>query len=427
MPPILGRASGVKLDERDEAFLSGYFGDGPALAMRVLIDVAEAMGAPEFIDISRAHVDGCFYIQDVSASLDFAERLEQGGARVRVPTTVNVGSVDLLHPELWRGPREMAVSARRLMDAYAALGCTSTWTCAPYQLPDRPEFGEQIAWGESNAIVFANSVLGARTQRYGDFVDIAAAIVGRAPLAGLHTDAGRRGQVLIRVEELPSVWRDTEILFPLLGHVIGRFAGSRIPVVTGVESASEDDLKALGAAAASTGSVALFHLVGITPEAPTLDEAFGGLAPEAAVTVGEGDLRRAWDELSSATGGQLAGVCIGTPHFSVDEFRRLAELLDGRSVHERTPLYVSTGRGVLEAIIAAGLEPQLRSAGVTIVTDTCTYNTPILGKVQGLVMTNSAKWAWYAPASVGAEVVFAPLRACVESAVAGRIVGDPLA
>lgn len=140
----------------------------------------------------------------------------------------------------------------------------------------RPRFGAHIAWGESNAIAFANSVLGARTQRYGDFVDIAAAVVGRAPFAGLHTDDGRLGEVLIDVTGLPADAVRRDSFFPLLGHLVGQWCGSRIPVVTGLSSATEDQLKAFGAAAASTGAVALFHIVGVTPEAHTSAEAFGG-------------------------------------------------------------------------------------------------------------------------------------------------------
>jgi predicted aconitase len=276
--------------------------------------------------------------------------------------------------------------------------------------------------GESNAIVFANSVLGARTQRYGDFVDIAAAIVGRAPFAGLHTDEGRLGQILIDVTALPSEVIERESFFPVLGHLVGQWCGSRIPVVDGIDSAGEDQLKAFGAATASTGSVALFHVAGVTPEAPTATQAFGGMPPQQTIRVGLDDLRRGWAELSTRRDGALGAVCVGTPHFSIAEFRQLADLLGGREVHPRTPLYVNAGRWVYDAIVAQGIAASLDAAGVRIVTDTCTYNTPILGTVDGLVMTNSAKWAWYAPRNIDVDVLFADLQDCVESAVEGRVV-----
>lgn len=415
----MGMAVDVALSDTDQQFLRGDHGPGAAMAMRVLLAVARAMGAPRLVDVESAHVDGCYYIGPVST--DFVSALVDGNARVRVPTSLNVGSIDQLHPQQWNGSPELAANARRLMDLYTALGCTPTWTCAPYLLRDRPRLGAHIAWGESNAIVFANSVLGARTQRYGDFVDVAAAVVGRAPLAGLHTDEGRLGQVRIDVSGLPPEVMARESFFAVLGHVVGQWCGSRIPVVEGIASASEDELKAFGAAAASTGAVALFHVVGVTPEAPTAARAFGGGAPQANITVTVEDLRRGWAELSTRHDGALGAVCIGTPHFSIAEFQRLTELLGGRRIDPRTPLYVNAGRWVYDAVTEQGIASTLDEAGVRIVTDTCTYNSPILGKVDGLVMTNSAKWAWYAPRNIGVDVLFADLEACVESAVQGRI------
>lgn len=409
----------VALNSDDESCLRGDRGAGVAMAMRIVVAVADAMGAPHLIDIESAHVDGCLYVGGVS--IDFVRTLVDGGAQVSVPTTLNVGSLDQLHPENWYGTTEDADNARTLMALYTALGCRPTWTCAPYLLTPRPGLGAQIAWGESNAIVFANSVLGARTQRYGDFVDISAAVVGRVPFAGLHTDAGRRGDVLIDVTGLP-VHRDS--FFPLLGVLVGQWCGSRVPVVRGVDSATEDQLRAFGSAAASTGSVALFHIVGITPEAATEAEAFGGHAPQATYRPTVEDLRRAWTQLCTRREGRLAAVCVGTPHFSPVECRRLAELLGGRRVHPATPLYVNTGRWVYGELQKQGIATQLEAAGVRIVTDTCTYVAPILGQLDGLVMTNSAKWAWYAPQNIGVDVLFADLEACVESAVRGEVVTD---
>ncbi|MFM7719019.1 MAG: aconitase X, partial [Actinomycetota bacterium] len=188
--------SAPALSDRDRAVLGGADGEGAALAMRIVVGLARAMGAPRLLDVSAAHIDGCLYLG--RAGLDLVERLASGGARVRVPTTLNVGSLDLLHPDRFRGDPETAALGRRLMDRYVELGASPTWTCAPYQLPERPGLGDQIAWAESNAIVFANSVLGARTNRYGDFIDVAAAVTGRVPDAGLHTDAGRRATLVVR-------------------------------------------------------------------------------------------------------------------------------------------------------------------------------------------------------------------------------------
>ncbi len=285
----------VALTERDRAFLHDRHGEAAALAMRIVVETAEVMAADRLLDVSGAHVDGCLY--HGIAGLDFAERLVAGGATVSVPTTLNVGFLDLLHPERARLDAETAGRARRQMDAYVAMGCRPTWTCAPYQLQERPAFGEHVAWAESNAIVFCNSVLGARTNRYGDFIDVCAAITGRAPDAGLHRDEERRAGIVLRLRGVPERLLRSDALYPVLGHVAGREAGTTVPAIVGLpRDASEDRLKALGAAAASSGAVAMFHAVGVTPEAPTLEAATGGRAvPEVEVTLDR--LRAARDEL----------------------------------------------------------------------------------------------------------------------------------
>jgi predicted aconitase len=415
------RAS-VELTETDRAILSGRDGDGAALAMRIVVEMAAVMGAPRLIDVVGAHVDGCLY--HGLAGLDFAERLAAGGARVTVPTTLNVGSLDLLHPERTRLEPEVAARGRRQMDAYVAMGCRPTWTCAPYQLPERPGFGEHVAWAESNAIVFCNSVLGARTNRYGDFIDVCAAITGRVPFAGLHRDDDRRARLVLRLEGLPSSLLETDALYPTLGHVLGREAGSEVAAIVGLPAgAGEDHLKALGAAAASSGAVGMFHAVGITPEAPTLEAcAAGHELPEVAVTPGM--LRAARDELGGGRpGSPIAAVSVGTPHASIDQLTRLRDLLGGRS--PRVPLWVNTGREVLAEAERRGVAEDLERGGVRIVADTCTYLAPLMDDPDGPVMTDSGKWAWYAPANIGVAVVFGGLGECVRSALEGRVVRDP--
>jgi len=421
----------VGLTDHEQAMLAGARGEGVALAMRLVVGLAEAMRAESLLPITGAHIDSCLY--HGRSSLDFADRLVGGGAEVLVPTTLNVSSLDLLHPELFRGDDETRRDAKKLMDAYVAMGCEPTWTCAPYQRPDdrRPGLGDHVAWAESNAIVFANSVLGARTHRYSDFIDIAAAVTGRVPDAGLHRSENRRASVVIDVSNLPPDLLATDAAYPVIGFLVGRLCGSSIPAIVGLPATVvEYNLKALGAAAASSGSLAMFHAVGITPEAPTLEAACGGAVPppddERRYRVTAADCRRARDELSVSLGGEssplLSTVSLGTPHYSVAEIRVLAGLLAGRTVHPSVDLYVSTGREVLtEAGLRGWVEP-LVAAGVTFVTDTCTYITPIVRNTGGLAMTDSAKWAYYAPGNIGVDVVFGSVGECVESAVAGRLV-----
>ncbi len=407
----------MELSDWDRACLSGAKGEGLALAMKLLVKMGEISGAPRMLDVSSAHIDGGLY--HGQAGLDFAARLASSGGKVRIPTTLNVSSLDLIHPDLYRGDRETAAAARRLMDQYVEMGCRQTWTCAPYQLRDRPALGEHIAWAESNAIVFANSVLGARTDRYGDFLDISAALTGRVPEAGLHLRDERAATIVFDVRRLPERIRSSALFFPVLGHLVGRVAGSRVPAIEGLTAASEDELKAFGAAAASSGAVALFHAIGITPEAPSKDDALQGKDTELhAVT--EEEMTGALRELSTAQEGAIDAISVGTPHMSVAELERLADLFGDRGVAEDVVFYASTGRDVLRAIEERGLAARLTGAGVRFVTDTCTYITPILHRDVRVVMTDSAKWAYYAPGNLGVEVVFASISTCVETAVAGE-------
>ena len=404
----------MQLTEEDRAKLDGTMGSATQTAMALLVEVAESMGADRLIDISSSHIDGCLY--HGVAGLDFAEMLVAEGGQVAVPTTLNVTSLDLLHPEIYKGATEDRDNPRRLIDAYLELGCRPTWTCAPYQLPERPSLGEQIAWGESNAIVFANSVLGARTQRYGDFMDICCALAGRAPYAGLHTDRGRLATIVVDVH-LDDEVLSSHLAYPLLGHALGRIAGNEVAALEGLPpSLTEDRLKAIGAAAASSGAVAMFHAVGITPEAPDLQSATGDLRPRQA-RIGLEDLRRAYHELATGTSGRLGAVSVGTPHMSLLEFEELVPLVEGQKT--KVPFYVNTGRDVLEAATKAGYAAVVESFGARIVTDTCTYLQPMMEDFEGDVMTNSGKWAFYAPANLGVDVLLGSLKDCVKAATSG--------
>lgn len=411
-----------RLTPQDQALLNGEAGAAVASAMSVLSAFSEALGAEELLDISRAHIDGCLFHGQVS--LDFVERLVAGDGRVRVPTTLNVGSLDLIHPERVHLVPAAEAPARRLMEAHVALGCIPSFTCAPYQTRFRPKFGEQIAWGESNAIVFANSVIGARTNRYGDFIDLCCALTGRAPAWGLHLNENRRGQILFRLTGFPASQEATDGLFVAVGLLIGSQSGEKVPVIEGLPvPRDEDQLKALGAAAASAGAVGLFHAVGITPEAPTLADALGDQAPLAVITITPADVEAALARLSSVPdGAPLGAVCLGTPHFSLTEWKRLIPLVREIAPRCAVPIYVNTGRATLMALEETGALTGLTDFGVIPVADTCTYITAVLEQIDGVVMTNSGKWAHYAPGNIGVQVAFGSLEECVASAAAGRVV-----
>lgn len=399
-------------DEREIA--EGRDGPARAMAMRIVADTGRLLGAARLIPIASAHIDGCLYHGD-SGTL-FAERLVEGGGSVAVPTTLNVGALDLLHAGRVKLAPERAAMARRMMDAYRALGCAPTWTCAPYQAGHRPAVGQHVAWGESNAIVFCNSVLGARTDRYGDFLDICAAISGRAPETGLHLDGNRRPTLTVDASGLDPRLVEEDAFWPVLGAWLGETAGGRVVAFTGLpRNIDEDRLKAMGAASASTGAVGLFHIAGVTPEPfETTQET---------LKLDGTMLHSARDRLSTArakAGDAVDAIAVGSPHFSLGEFRRLLAALKGRKL--AIPFYVCTGRHTLAELKTAGID--IASSGLTVVADTCIVVTPILPAKVGVLLTNSGKFAHYTRPNTGYEVLYGSLTDCAETAVAGRLVRD---
>jgi len=408
------------LTDEERGLLNGQGGEGVSLAMRILVESARLLGAEELTPISSAHIDGCLYHGD-SGTL-FAEKLVDLGARVSVYTTLNVGALDLLHPGRDRLPPHEQKMARRMMKAYVALGCIETWTCAPYQAGHRPKYGQDVAFGESNAIAFCNSVLGARTNRYGDFLDICAAICGRVPRIGLHITANRRATILVDASGLPPSFFDEDIAFAILGYWLGLAFVGAVVAFDGLIDPNEDHLKALGAAAASSGSIGLFHVIGVTPEAPTRDQVFGGVPPQQIVKLDLAMLERARNGLSTIGcehGARIDAVAIGSPHLSAGELRALDRMLAGRKC--QVPFYACTSRNSLQLVTGEGLPQRLEASGVVIVADTCIVVTPILPASGGVLVTNSGKFAHYTPSTTGYEVLFANLRDCVQSAIDGRV------
>jgi predicted aconitase len=382
--------------------------------------MATLLGADRLIPVVSAHIDGAVYHGD--SGVYFGERLAAGGGKVAVPTTLNVGGLDLVNHTV-RQTTHGHDMALRLMRAYETMGCRPTWTCAPYQAGHRPKTGEQVAWGESNAVAFCNSVLGARTNRYGDFLDICCAILGRVPDYGLHRSENRRATVLVDVRALPDRLKNLDVLYPVLGYWYGQAIGGAIGVIEGLPTdMPEDRLKAFGAAAASSGAVGLFHIAGVTPEAPDAATALGGEPPETTITLDPRDLRAIRDRLSNSTADRIDAVALGSPHFSNEEFAQLEALLAGRKAG--IPFFVCTGRDVVRRLEDEGRLAALKESGITVVADTCVVVAPILPEKVGVLMTNSGKFAHYTPSNTGYGVIYGSLEDCVESSMSGAVTRD---
>ena len=413
----------IELDDLDRERLAGGHGKAEQLAMRMLVAAAETSGATDFVPIEFAHIGSCHYTGRLA--LDYAEFLLAEGATLAVPTHTNASLIDINQPAMRpeAATPEAVRGAARLMEIYEALGCTAMWSCAPYhEARTRPTVGTQIVGSESNAVSFFNSVLGARTNKYGDLLDVCAAIIGKVPLAGLHTDEGRLATHELRLELTDGELADPSLPH-LLGIIMGRAVGTAVPVLTGLPSGEEDALKAIAAAAATSGAVEMFHAVGVTPEAPTFADATSGRPVDRVTVVDREALAKARTLLTTTDSEQIDSVCLGTPHFSIDEFGALREALAGRQVHDDVRLVVTTSRAIDHELGLRGWRAELDELGVEVVLDTCTYYPPQPSGVRGTVMTNSAKWAYYAPGMLPIDVVFGGLQACANAAVTGQIGG----
>ena len=413
----------LTLTQKDHAMLRGDHGAATKMVMSILVRMAEIAGANELLDITGAHIDSTVYIGD--AGLEFAERLASLGAKVSVPTTLNVSGLDEHHWQEWEVPNDWARQAHRQMIAYQSMGTIPTWTCTPYQTEMKPKFGEQVAWGESNAIAFANSVLGARTERYPDLFDICCAITGRAPAIGLHLTENRAGKLLLQLKEIPVNLQHSDDFYPVLGNLMGKVSLDRIPVIEGMNIIpNEDQLKALGAAGASSGAVAMFHMVGVTPEAQTLEAAFQGKQPEEVITVTMDDLRRSRRELTHSDNEALDMIVLGSPHFSLAEFKLLAPLVKGKQKNPNMKFLITSSRAMVSLAKQAGILDTLQAFGAQLTVDTCILTSPMLPPEVKYLMTNSAKFAYYTPGLLGRQITFGSLKDSVESAIAGKVIRD---
>ncbi|PTE16445.1 aconitase X [Pseudogemmobacter blasticus] len=410
IPAVSATVDGPALSAEDRAMLDGSQGEAVAQAMRILCGMAANQGAERLIPVSQGHIDGCIYASP--ANLTFAEKMADMGARVRIPTTMNAISVDHANWRQQGVPPSFGGPAQRLADAYVRMGCQPTFTCSPYLLDTAPTEGEAIAWSESNAVIYANSVLGARTAKHPDFLDLCIALTGRAPLSGVYRDADRQARRIIEVE-LPAGVDDS--FWPLVGYLAGKIAPDRIPVLKGLAPAGPvpENLKALCAAFGTTSAAPMLHVDCITPEA-------GQIAPDAdLVRLARSDLVAGWQLLNDGPEA-VELIAIGSPHASLDECRALADALQGRRV--RVSTIVTAGRAVIARARADGTLERLQQAGVQVLPDLCwcSISEPVFPPTTRTVMTNSGKYAHYGPGLSGRAVRFGSLAACAAAAVTGH-------
>jgi len=410
----------MRLTHQEQEILKGKHGEAQRIALSVLVDLGEVFGAQEMMRVSQVHVDMTIYMVD--AGVEFAEHLADLGGKVAVPTSLNPSAIDLERWKEYRAPAKLLEKSRRLERAYLKMGAMSTWTCVPYQQGMIPRFGEQIAWGESNAIAFANSIIGARTNRYGDLMDLCAAIIGKVPKFGLHLTENRKAEVLIHLEEISREMFEDKAVYPLLGFLIGEMAGDRIAAIKGIpQDVTMDSLKGLCAAAASSGAVGLVHIIGVTPEAQSLEMCLQGTRPREIFQIMPHMIQDAEERLSTAKRDVADVIIVGCPHFSFAEFRELAQLMEGREVNSSVTFWAITSRAVFGWIRNCGILKDLTDSGVMVFTDVCPLQYPKETWHFNGAMTNSGKFANYCFSQTGLDVTFGSLEECVDTAVTGKL------
>jgi predicted aconitase len=399
----------MRLTREEKAMLAGKHGPAVAKAMEILVALGEIYGAEHLVPVVSVQVAGVAFANLGQAGLDFLREWANQGARVVVPTTLNPAGMDL---HAWRElgiPEAYARSQLQVIEAYQAMGVTANCSCTPYLSGNIPQFGQHLAWSESSAVSYANSVLGARTNREGGPSALAAALTGRTPAYGLHLDRNRQAGLIVDVYCPLTFSAD----YSALGYLVGPTARNEVPYFRfhAGPRPGLDELKALGAAMAASGAVALYHVQGVTPEVRSGDIVANGATTGRIESVEEG--YRALDGTSQA----IDLVWIGCPHASLAEIEHTADRLRDRQVAAR--LWVTAAREVLQTATARGLTGRIEACGGRVVADACLIGAPLGEMGITSVATNSAKAAFYLRSQQRVQVRFGTLARCMDAAVQG--------
>ncbi len=374
--------------------LDGGHGRSVRKAMEILVALGTIYRAECMIPVASVQIAGVSYDNLGEAGLEFLDEMSSdqgqiGGGKARVLATLNPAGMDVENPQALGIDEDFARNQARVIEAFTRMGVLPTCSCTPYLFGNLPHYGEHIAWAESSAVCYANSVLGARTNREGGPSALAAALTGRTPAYGYHLDENRRPSLTVQVDAHLSGTADFGALGVVIGKKIEEAGKKPVPYITGVQEASLENLKSFCASLATYGGSALFHMQGVTPEAALFSP------PAETVTVAQADIEGAAGSLNSARPEEVDFVSLGCPHLSIAEIARLADLLRGRQV-KRT-FWVTTSRPVKGMADRMGYSQAIEAAGAVFATDTCCVVSPIRGRFQALA-TDSAKACYYAAA-----------------------------
>jgi predicted aconitase len=418
----------MRLTDAERAMLDGREGAAKQKAMDLLMRYGEALGAERLVETQN--VAGAFNASTPSvralvakgydavySELNLDSREVVPIPKMAVNTCQLITGID---NENWRTQGiadELADQQKNAEAHFGALGINMFATCTPYQVGNVPVRGEHCAWMESSAVVYCNSVLGARTNTEGKESTGAAALTGRIPYWGFHLPENRRGTHLVDV----GVEVDDIMDWGLLGYWLGEIVQEDIPVLTGkMRQPSLIKLKHFGAAAASSGGVEMYHIPGVTPEANSVEEAFGGRKRQDTLRFGPAERKLCYDALNCATERNVDFVMLGCPHNAIEQVWLIASLLEGRKINSNTQLWVHTPRALREVAERNGYVKMIRDAGGVVMSDTCPAISRHVPKGTHVIATDSAKQAHYLPAIVGLPVWFGSVKDCVEAAISGR-------
>lgn len=383
------------LTKKEEAMCNGEFGETIRKSMDILVALGDIYGATELVDITSAQVSGVSYKTIGEAGLEYLEDLakdEKGVATVT--STLNPPGTDLDNWKKFGFPEDFSIKQNQIVDAYGRLGITKTCTCTPYLVGNVPRFKDHISWSESSAVAFVNSVIGARTNREGGPGALAAAIVGKTPLYGFHLKENRNPDWIIDVD-VALQGAD----FGALGYIVGKQVGGEIPYFTLKNIPDNNDLKTLGAALASSGSVALYHIDNITPEADIVDKTNASNK----LTITKDDILNTREKLTT-TDKQPDLICLGCPHASLEEIKKVANIIKGKTI--KNQLWICTSINIKASADRMGYTKTIEDAGGNIVCDTCMVVAPIEDMGFEVIGVNSAKAANYVPSMCGLDVVY---------------------
>lgn len=400
----------MNLTKQEKDMLKGKEGKGVQKAMEILVALGEIYGAERMVKISSSQVSGVSYKNLGDAGIEFLNEWADNGARIRVKTTLNPCGMDLRNWKKLGISEEFAEKQLMVINAFRKMGIEPTCTCTPYLIGNKPKFNEHIAWSESSAVSYANSVLGARTNRESGISALAAAICGITPMYGYHLDESRKANLIVNVECEVGGISD----FGALGYIVGKKAGNSVPYfIFGKNTRiNSDKLKSLGAAMAASGAVSLYHIKGVTPEAGVK-----GIIHKKSDRITIDNLDEGYKALNSKA-RKIDLVAIGCPHVSLAELIKISKLLKGKKI--KSTLWIATARKIRETAEKKGIIKEIEKSGAFVVSDTCMIVAPIEELGFRTMATNAAKAAFYAPSYCGVKVRFGSLEECINAAINGK-------